>query len=359
MKKLSPLFRLLFIRPVSVSSIYVILAIFIITFSLPQKANACEEHEAKKNKQTEQEIIINQSEFASWLKNFKKLALAEGISEEVFTKALGNVKPKASVIKLDRKQPESKLSFARYQKLVVSMPRIAKGKQMMFKHKDILAEISAKYNVPAEVIVALWGVETSFGKNTGGFYVPEALATLAYEGRREKLFTKELLNALKILQQKHIEVKDMNGSWAGAMGQTQFMPSSFLNFAVDYNGDGNKDIWHTHEDIFASIANYISISGWDIAYKWGRPVKLPSDFIIEENHSKKAKFLKEWQDLGLKTSYGKNLPIADIKARLITLDKGKNEEKHYLVYNNFDVLLKWNRSNYFATAVNLLAEKIR
>ena len=217
-------------------------------------------------------------EFNTWLDTLKIEARSKGISQSTIESSLSGIKPIPRVIELDRKQPEFTLTFEEYLGRVVSDRRIRIGKAKLVEHKKLLAEISIKYGVQPRYIVALWGIETDFGRITGGFPVISSLATLAYDGRRSKFFRKELFLALKIVDKGHITAKDMLGSWAGAMGQNQFMPSSFHAYAVDYNRDGSKDIWKTLPDIFASIANYLSKSGWQGDQTWGRAVRLPDKF---------------------------------------------------------------------------------
>jgi membrane-bound lytic murein transglycosylase B len=232
---------------------------------------------------------------------------------------------------------------------------VREGRKLYGVHRALLDKISARYGVPASVIVALWGVETSYGKVTGGFNVPHALATLAYEGRRAEFFRKELLNALTIIERGHISAANMKGSWAGAMGQSQFMPSSFLSFAEDYNGDGKRDIWTTQADVFASIANYLHKSGWNGKARILDRVSIPAAIAGHENIDR-FRPMKEWETLGVKLRDGAALPAAEGEAALVF--PGKPEEGAWLVYRNYHVLLKWNRSRYFATAVGTLAGSI-
>ena len=300
----------------------------------------------------------NQNDFKLWLNSFKKIALSKGISQETINLSFKNVVFLEQVIKYDRKQPEFTLTFAEYLKRVVSDSRIRIGKSKLKEHKELLREISSKYGVQSRYIVALWGIETDFGRITGGFPVISSLATLAYDGRRSKFFRKELFLALKIVDGGHILAKDMIGSWAGAMGQNQFMPSSFHAYAVDYDNDGSKDIWKTLPDIFASIANYLSKSGWQADQTWGRPVSLPENFSRKFLGRKIKKPLGEWQQLGVRKLSGQDLPKRNLLSSIIRPEKGQIGPA-FLIYNNYEVILKWNRSNYFATAVGILSDKIK
>lgn len=234
----------------------------------------------------------------NWLFELRKEALANDISPQLFDESFLDFQPLDEVIELDRKQPEKTLTLEQYLERTVTTSRIERGKSELSANRELLEKVSKKYEVPSEVIVALWGMETSYGENTGNFNMIESLATLAYDGRRSAFFRKELLNALRIMQEEDMSAGSFFGSWAGAFGQCQFMPSSYLSYAVDFDGDGKRDIWYTHGDIFASIANYLSRNGWN------------SDEGIEEGS------------------------------------------------NNFSVLLKWNRSRYFATAIGKLVTAI-
>ena len=300
----------------------------------------------------------NAEDFNIWLDNFTIEAKRQGISQKTIDSSLIGIKPISRVIELDRKQPEFTLTFAEYLKRVVSDRRIRVGRAKLREHKELLEEISSKYGVQPRYIVALWGIETDFGRITGGFPVISALATLAYDGRRSKFFRKELLLALKIVDGGHILAKDMIGSWAGAMGQNQFMPSSFHAYAVDYDKDGSKDIWKTLPDIFASIANYLSKSGWRSDQTWGRAVSLPENFSSKFLGRKLKKPLSEWQQLGVRKLSGQNLPQRNLLSSILRPEKGQIGPA-FVIYNNYEVILKWNRSNYFATAVGILSDKIK
>ena len=297
-------------------------------------------------------------EFNTWLDTLKIEARSKGISQSTIESSLSGIKPIPRVIELDRKQPEFTLTFEEYLGRVVSDRRIRIGKAKLIQHKKLLAEISIKYGVQPRYIVALWGIETDFGRITGGFPVISSLATLAYDGRRSKFFRKELFLALKIVDKGHITAKDMLGSWAGAMGQNQFMPSSFHAYAVDYNKDGSKDIWKTLPDIFASIANYLSKSGWQGDQTWGRAVRLPDKFSSKLLGRKIKKGLNQWHELGVRKLSGKDLPKRNLLSSIIRPEKGMVGPA-FVVYQNYGVILKWNRSNYFATAVGTLSDKIK
>ncbi len=290
-----------------------------------------------------------------WVQEFKEEALAQGVSQKTLDQAFKNFTLIQKVIDLDRRQPESTRTFTQYIESVVPASRVNEGRKLLAENRALLEPISKAYGVPAEVIVALWGIETSYGKVTGSFNVPHALATLAYEGRRADFFRKELLNALKIADQGHVMLASMEGSWAGAMGQSQFMPSSFLSYAVDYNKDGRRDIWATRADVFASIANYLKQSGWKSGEGILQKVRLPEKFDVTLENIDRLRPMSEWKRYGITTATGQPLSDAGMAALVFP---GKSYEGAYLVYPNYHVILKWNRSRYFATAVGTLAERI-
>lgn len=303
-----------------------------------------------------QPASANSQPFAEWLAEFRAEARAEGISETTLSRALSNVQPIARVIELDRKQPEGRMTFAEYRKKVINQQRIDTGRELYQAYGNELRRIGAQYGVPPQYIVALWGLETSYGNNTGSFKVVNALATLAYDGRRSSFFRKELINALKIIDSGHISAENMKGSWAGAMGQNQFMPSSFHAYAVDGNGDGKRDIWNTIPDVFASTANYLSTSGWREDERWGRAVSVPSGFSKSYFGLETQKSMQEWNALGVRDINGQALPAANMHASLVAPDGIGGPV--YMVYDNFRVIMKWNKSTYFATTVGLLADAI-
>lgn len=301
-------------------------------------------------------IQAQPQDFSTWMEGLRKEALSEGISDATLNAALNGINPIPRVLELDRKQPEFSLTFRQYMDRVVPQSRVDAGKQKLRENRALLDEISLKYGVQPRFIVAFWGIETDFGRVTGGFPVVPALATLAYDGRRSAYFRKELMNALKVLNGGHIEPQNMMGSWAGAMGQCQFMPSSFLSYAVDHNGDGRKDIWNTRADVFASAANYLARSGWKGDQTWGRPVSIPEDFDRKLVGLNVQKSLSEWHKLGVRRTDGGNLPIRDLSAAIVLAEDKPNQA--FLVYNNYQTILKWNRSTFFAVAVGTLAERI-
>ena len=304
-------------------------------------------------------LLSNELEYPVWLEKFKIRAEKSGISKKTINETLNQVKIIPRVIELDRNQPEFTLTLSQYLNNVVSKKRTQKGISKIRENWILLENLSKKYKVQPRFIIALWGIETDYGRISGGFPVIDSLVTLAYDGRRGRYFSKELLNALKIIDEGHISYEEMKGSWAGAMGQTQFMPSSFLSYAEDYNNDGKKDIWKTKEDALASAANYLSKLKWDNNETWGREVIINDNFYLtdEELTLKNKKKINEWQALGVRRIDGTDLPKKNIEGYLIKINDN-NKTRYFLVYKNFKKILKWNTSNYFAIAVGILSDSI-
>ena len=294
--------------------------------------------------------------FAQWVEGVRSEALGLGISAATFDSAFAGIEPIPRVIELDRSQPEVTLTLAEYLERVVPDSRVAQGRELLAAHRDLLEPIGREYGVPPRFIVALWGIETSFGRYLGGFPVIGALATLAHDGRRSAYFRQELLHALRILEDGHITPEAMVGSWAGAMGQSQFMPSSFVRYAIDHDGDGRRDIWGTQGDVFASAANYLAQAGWRTGETWGRQVRLPDAFDPAFTGLEVKKSLAEWQALGVRRADGGELPQADMSGSVVL--PGGEGGPAYLAYGNYRTIMRWNRSFYFATAVGLLADRI-
>jgi membrane-bound lytic murein transglycosylase B len=296
-----------------------------------------------------------EEDFPSWLAGMRQEAIAAGIRPATVDLAFNGLQPIPRVIELDRRQPEGTVTFTDYVNRVVNPERRKAARARLEENRALLDEIGRRYHVQPRFIVALWGIETSFGQAIGNFPVIGALATLAYDGRRSSFFRSELIDALKIIDEDHVDPKEMIGSWAGAMGQSQFMPSSFLRYAVSYRGDGKRDIWHRREDVFASIANYLAQSGWRDDQTWGRAVQLPAGFDPALVGLGVKKPLAAWKRLGVRRSDGGPLPVRDFEASII---RPGGDGPALLVYDNFRVLMKWNSSSYFAGAVGVLADSM-
>ncbi len=323
------------------------LTLAVVLMALPWQALAQEEKAEK-----------GEEGFAAYVEQIKQEALADGYSAETLETAFTGVQFYQRSVKADRNQPEFKLTLDTYLPRAVPEWKAKKAVEMYAEHRELLEKIGAEYGVQPRFIVALWGIETNFGSFTGGMDVISALTTMAYEGRREEFFKKELWHALTIVQEGHIPIDQMKGSWAGAMGQAQFMPSSFMSYAVDYDGDGRKDIWGSQGDVFASAANYLKSVGWRDDVTWGRQVQLPKNFDSELASLKVKKPLAEWQALGVRRYDGGDLPVRDdIEASVVIPDD--QQGRVFLAYNNYDALMRWNRSHYFVAAVGYLSDRIR
>jgi membrane-bound lytic murein transglycosylase B len=301
--------------------------------------------------------LAERPDFDTWLSELRAEARARKISSATLDAMLTEIRPLERVIELDRKQPEGTMTFAGYLDLVVSPRRVETGRARLREHGEVLERIREAYDVQPRFIVALWGVESDYGRRTGGFPVVEALATLAYDGRRSAFFRAELLDALQIADEGHVEPARMLGSWAGAMGQPQFMPSSFRSYAVDFDGDERRDIWNTTDDVLASAANYLARSGWRGDERWGREVRLPDDLDPDLVGTKVRRPLAAWATAGVRRADGSALPRAEMEASIVQPDGPQG--RSFLVYGNYRALLRWNRSDYFATAVGILSDRIR
>jgi len=292
--------------------------------------------------------------FAAWLSGFRGEAVAAGIQPATFDGAFAGVQPIPRIIELDHAQPESKMTFSQYLSHLDSAERRDGVRKNLAENGALLTEIGRRYHVQPRYIVALWGIETDFGRFAGDYPVIAALATLAYDGRRAALFKRELISALRIVQRDNIAAAKLRGSWAGAMGQCQFMPSSFLQYAVSYGGDGRPDIWTRRADVFASIANYLARLGWRDSENWGRLARAPANLSSAMVGLGISKSLNEWARLGVKREDDGALPASTIRASLL-MPEGPSGPS-LLVYDNFRTILKWNNSSAFAASVGLLAD---
>ncbi len=299
-----------------------------------------------------------EKDFSNWLKNIQVEARSSGISQKTLETAFADIqRPLPEVIERDQSQPEFTQSLVDYVTARVTDERIATGRKMMKRYPTWLGRVEREYGVQRRFIVALWGIESHYGEHTGSFPVIQSMVTLAYDGRRSNYFRKELLNALHILDNGHLSLEEMKGSWAGAMGQCQFMPSSFRQYGIDADGDSRIDIWNSIPDVFASTANYLAQAGWKDDQTWGRPVRLSENFDYSLAGLETRLPLSRWQALGVRRINGKRLPKRrGFTASLIIPDG--SDGPAYLVYNNFRDLLAWNRSEAFAVAVGTLADRI-
>ena len=294
--------------------------------------------------------------FEKWKQSARDQALSEGILAKVFDQALKNITIDPEVIKSDGSQPEFTRNIWDYLNNATSIARIKKGKALLQQHRNLFDEIEKRYGVQREIITAIWAMESDFGRNYGNKNVLRSLATLAYASssqKRKDFALSELIVTLKILQTKKVNSKNLVGSWAGAMGQPQFIPSSYLNYGVDYNRDGVVDLWQSLPDIFASIANFLAESGWRANENWGEEVILPKKFDWRLNNSTYQLRYQRWQELGLKKY---NNGRFDFPQRLASLfiPAGKNGPV-FLITHNFSVIKRYNQSSSYALAVAQLS----
>lgn len=295
-------------------------------------------------------------DFSNWLAQFRQEALAQGISQATLDAALAGVQPLPEVIERDQRQPEFISTFWTYLDKRLSPARIERGQALLREHQALLDEVQARYGVPASVLVAFWGLETNYGAYLGDFPIPAALATLAFDPRRGGFFRRELLQSLRIIDAGHVAAADMKGSWAGAMGQVQFMPSTYLRYAVDGDGDGHKNLWTSLPDAFHSAAHFLRELGWQPGELWGREVRLPANFDWESAHPKVKKSVSAWAKLGVTLADGSPLPKSDMVGAIV-LPQG-HAGPAFLVYRNFEVIMGWNRSISYALAVGLLSDRL-
>jgi membrane-bound lytic murein transglycosylase B len=310
-------------------------------------------------------LSLPQLPFDEWLRGVRDEAKTRGITDATLDTAFAGLEPLPIVVERDRSQAEIVQTLDRYLEQRVSARVVRTARTKRSEHAAVLAKVSAKYGVPQSVLVAVWGLESNFGRFSGVRPTIQTLATLAYDPRRSAMFREELFDALKILDSGDVEPSALRGSWAGALGQPQFMPSSFLLYAQDFDGDGRRDIWKSTPDVFASIGNYLAEKGWSRTETWGREVRVPeatlqavaqtapfrTDGCLGRRQMTVPMPLAEWKKLGVRTRTGGPLPATDITASLIS-----GEKRHFLVYPNYHALLDYNCVNAYALSVGLLAD---
>lgn len=309
-------------------------------------------------------------DFQTWLQGIREEALQRGIRPEVVAEALADVKPNRRVIKRDRSQSEFKLTLSTYLGRVVTPRNVKVGAAKARKHRALLDAVAAKYGVQPRFILAIWGIETRYGAVKADVPLISSLATLAYDARRSKFFKRQLFSTLEMVNRGYIDVNSLFGSWAGAMGQPQFMPSSYLAFAQDFDGDGRRDIWKNVGDVFASIANYLAKHRWTDSQTWGRKVEIPQGLLKSFGKPTRRaapgcrartyprKTLAEWQALGVRRLGGRDLPVRNLKAALVLPD-GPSGQDAYLVYRNYSAIMAYNCAHLYAVTVGTLSDRIR
>jgi membrane-bound lytic murein transglycosylase B len=296
--------------------------------------------------------LASEGDFAAFIASLQREALAQGIRSGAADYALRRAEYLPHVIELDRKQPEHTMTLSDFLAKVVTPQKTADGRAALTDNWPLLTRVHQRFNVQPRFIIALWAVESNFGKVMGNYSVVSSLATLAYDGRRASYFRPELIAALRIIDQGNIHPDAMLGSWAGAMGQCQFMPTTFLNFAVDFDGDGRRDIWGDRADVLGSIANYIGQLGWRGDQSWGRFVSVPANFDTRYTGLDIKRPIAEWSRMGVRAADASPLP--GIEASLVMPDGSGGPA--LLVYDNFRAIMKWNKSTFFAASVGMLAD---
>ena len=295
--------------------------------------------------------------FTAFLRDFRTQALSAGISGGTYDRATANIHPNARIITLNESQPEFVRPVWDYLSGAVSELRVKQGRTALAANAGLFTDIEKKEGTPREIVAAIWGIETNFGENTGGFNLFEALATLAYDGPRQDYGRREMLAALKLAEAEHIDPAQMTGSWAGAVGQTQFVPSSYLAHGVDGDGDGKRDLWRSNADALTSTAAYLKDSGWKEGQGWGEEVTLPQGFAFETADPETKKSVAEWNRLGVRTITGSELSNGDAQGAIF-LPAGARGPA-FLVRDNFGVILKYNFASSYALAVGLLSDRLR
>jgi membrane-bound lytic murein transglycosylase B len=297
-----------------------------------------------------------EDDFSAFLLAVRREASAQGIRPATVDQALDAARYLPHVIELDRHQPEQVLTFAQYLQKTVSPQRKENARRALFDNGALLGSVRSRYDVEPRFIVALWGLESDFGQITGNYMVVSSLATLGFDGRRGPYFRGELISALRIIDEGDIGVGDMFGSWAGAMGQCQFMPSTFLRYAVDFDGTGRRDIWHDRADVLGSIANFLAHLGWHNGETWGHEVLLPPGFSVSSTGLDVKRSTEEWNRMGVRSIDDRPLAVRATEASLVLPDGGGGPA--LLVYDNFRTIMRWNKSTYFAAAVGYLADSM-
>lgn len=296
------------------------------------------------------------AEFGACLARLERTAIESGIGQTTVDTVLASVEPLERVIRADRNQPEFVATFADYLGRRVTDARIERGRALYAEHRSLLDRLTREYGVPGQYVVAFWGLETNYGTVLGNIPVFDSLTTLACDARRSAYFTGQLIDALRIVDRGDVTHDVMRGSWAGAMGQTQFMPSNYLKYAVDGDGDGRVDLWNSTPDALSSAANFLSNLGWVPGERWGREVLVPDGIDYAMTGRDQRLDLAQWREIGLKDVNGNAIPAVDMRGALLV--PAGQAGPAFLIYDNFDVIMRWNRSEFFAIAVGHLADRI-
>lgn len=302
--------------------------------------------------------LAAQPSFQAFLAGVRAEARRKGISAATLDRALSGLKPNPKVIELDRHQPEFTFTWQQYRTRIVSDTRIARGRELYRQHRAPIDAASDRYGVPAGILVGIWGLESNYGQSTGGFNVIEALATLAWDARRPAFFRSELMDALRILDSGDITPERMTGSYAGAMGQTQFMPDSFLKYAVPGRPGGKRDIWDDLDSVFASTANYLAREGWQRGLPWGEPITVPAGlgpYDIGRDHRRSV---AEWVAAGVRTASGQAPAVAGQTQAAVLLPGGAAEQAYFAYYPSFLAIRRYNPSDFYCICVGLIGDAV-
>jgi membrane-bound lytic murein transglycosylase B len=314
------------------------------------------------------EVPTAEQPFSAWLEGAIADARSRGFSDALINDTLADLEPLPRVVEHDRNQAEVTLTFERYFQTRVTSQTVRRGRELARQHRTMLTRIERAYGVPRRIVLAIWGMESRYGRNMGRTPVFQALATLAWEPRRSEFFRDQLFDAMTMVSRGYIDAPSMTGSWAGAMGQTQFMPSSYLAHAVDFDGDGRRDIWRSTPDALASIASYLKGYGWNSSQTWGREVAISAtvrEQIADQIPMRtegcyamrtmtERRPLSEWRSLGVRRIDGGALPKAEVAAALAQVG-----DRTFLLYSNYDALLGYNCAHHYALSVAMLSERLR
>lgn len=305
--------------------------------------------------QQSQEIVAET--FPQCIERLQVLARNSGVSENTTVDILGQIKALPKILDYDRNQPEFVQTFTGYFSKRVTDWRMNKGREKLAEHREFLSKLTQKYGVPAHYLIAFWGLETNFGSYKGKVPTIAALTTLACDQRRSAYFSQELMQALLLLERENLDPKEMIGSWAGAMGHTQFMPTAYMKYAKDGDGDGKVDLWNNELDALASAAHFLQNLGWKTGYIWGREILLPEDFNYQLAGKSQPQSLSFWSQQNVTQVSGQSLGDSDLKAAVLI--PAGHTGPAFIVYPNFDVILRWNNSEYYGIAVGHLADRIK
>lgn len=297
-----------------------------------------------------------QATFGQCIERLQEQARSAGVSENTTVEVLGQMQPLPKILGYDRNQPEFVQTFTGYFSKRVTDWRVNKGREKLAEHREFLSKLTQEYGVPAHYLISFWGLETNFGGIKGKIPTIAALTTLACDQRRSDYFSSELVQALLLLEREKLDYKEMIGSWAGAMGHTQFMPSAYMKYAKDGDGDGKVDLWNNELDALASAANFLQNLGWNTGFRWGREVLLPENFDYQLAGKSQPQTLTFWSKQQVTKVNGKTLGEDDLQAALVV--PAGHTGSAFIIYPNFDVILRWNNSEYYGIAVGHLADRI-